>query len=75
MDSIPDSGADVPVIIPRSDHNISRSLLSENALKVLRRLHRAGFTVYLAGGGVRDILLGREPKDFDIVRERIKGMI
>lgn len=54
-------------IIHRSDHPISRKLISENALKVLRRLYSHGYTAYLAGGGVRDILLGREPKDFDIV--------
>lgn len=54
-------------IIARPDHNVSRKLISENAIKVLRRLNRYGFTAYLAGGGVRDIVLGREPKDFDIV--------
>lgn len=56
-----------PNIIPRSEHSLSRKLISENALKVLRRLNRFGFIAYLAGGSVRDILLGREPKDFDIV--------
>ena len=58
-----------PTIIPRRDHPISRKLISENALKVLRHLKRHNFTAYLAGGGVRDILLGREPKDFDIVTD------
>lgn len=65
-------------IIPRSDHPLSRKLISENALKVLRRLYRHGHTAYLVGGGVRDILLGREPKDFDIVTsatpEEIKAL-
>ncbi|MBE9504295.1 MAG: polynucleotide adenylyltransferase PcnB, partial [Proteobacteria bacterium] len=65
-------------IIPRSDHPLSRKLISENALKVLRRLYRHGYTAYLAGGGVRDILLGREPKDFDVVTsatpEEIKAL-
>ena len=56
-----------PAVIPRPDHNVSRKLISENAIKVLRRLNRYGYTAYLAGGGVRDIILGREPKDFDIV--------
>ncbi|MDH3976135.1 MAG: polynucleotide adenylyltransferase PcnB [Deltaproteobacteria bacterium] len=55
------------LIIPRSEHPLSRKLISENALKVLRRLRRFDYIAYLAGGGVRDILLGREPKDFDIV--------
>jgi len=56
-----------PVIVPRSGHMVTRKLISENALKVLRRLNSQGYTAYLAGGAVRDILLGREPKDFDIV--------
>ncbi|HEX2668794.1 MAG TPA: polynucleotide adenylyltransferase PcnB [Gammaproteobacteria bacterium] len=55
-----------PVIIPRADHSISRANISENALKVLYRLKNAGYEAYLVGGGVRDLLLGREPKDFDI---------
>jgi poly(A) polymerase len=55
-----------PLIIPRSDHRISRKNIDEEALKVLYRLHRQGFLAYLVGGGVRDLLLGKTPKDFDI---------
>lgn len=55
-----------PVVIPRHEHNISRSAISPNALKVLYRLKDAGFSAYLVGGGVRDLLLERAPKDFDI---------
>ena len=55
-----------PVIVPRSEHNISRANISENALKVLYRLNQANYEAYLVGGGVRDLLLGREPKDFDV---------
>jgi poly(A) polymerase len=55
-----------PTIIPRSEHGISRANVSENALKVLYRLHKSGFQAFLVGGGVRDLLLGRHPKDFDI---------
>lgn len=55
-----------PIIIPRAGHNVSRADLSRNALKVLNRLSGHGFETYLVGGGVRDILLGRCPKDFDI---------
>lgn len=55
-----------PTIIRRSEHNISRANISENAVKVLYRLHNAGFAALLVGGGVRDLLLGREPKDFDV---------
>jgi poly(A) polymerase len=56
-----------PVIFPRSEHSISRSQISSHALKVLYRLKKAGFEAYLVGGCVRDLLLGREPKDFDVV--------
>ncbi|UCF87810.1 MAG: hypothetical protein JSV70_05045, partial [bacterium] len=55
-----------PVIIPRSEHSISRSRIDPDALKVLYRLHRHGHIAYLVGGGVRDLLLGKKPKDFDI---------
>ncbi len=53
-------------IIPRDQHNISRRDISDNALKVLYRLNKSGYEAYLVGGGVRDLLLGRKPKDFDI---------
>src|SRR5690554_4132279 len=52
--------------IPRDQHNVSRSMISEPAKKVLHRLNKAGYEAYLVGGGVRDILLGGKPKDFDI---------
>jgi len=55
-----------PLIVPRSEHSISRSLIDPDALKVLYRLNRHGHIAYLVGGGVRDILLGKKPKDFDI---------
>ncbi len=65
-------------IIPREAHNISRDDISENALKVLYRLHSSGFAAYLVGGCVRDLMLGLEPKDFDVVTdatpEQIKGL-
>ncbi len=58
-----------PAIIPRSEHNISRANISESALKVLYRLRKAGYGAFLVGGGVRDLLLGRQPKDFDLVTD------
>jgi poly(A) polymerase len=58
-----------PRIIPRSEHHISRGDISDNALKVLYRLSNAGFKAYLVGGGVRDLLLGYQPKDFDVVTD------
>ena len=51
----------------RSEHSISRTQISDNALKVLYRLKKEGYDAYLVGGCVRDLLLGREPKDFDVV--------
>ncbi|MBM3781511.1 MAG: polynucleotide adenylyltransferase PcnB [Acidobacteria bacterium] len=55
-----------PVIVPREAHVISRSLIDPDALKVLYRLRDFNYTAYLVGGGVRDLLLGRTPKDFDV---------
>ena len=55
-----------PVIIPRSDHPISRQHIDADALKVLYRLRQFNHIAYLVGGSVRDLLLGRTPKDFDI---------
>jgi poly(A) polymerase len=57
------------VIIPRAEHSISRQDISDNALKVLYRLNNAGYQAYLVGGGVRDLLLGKKPKDFDIATD------
>jgi poly(A) polymerase len=53
-------------ILTRKEHSISRKQISENALKVLYRLQGAGFKAYLVGGGVRDLMLGETPKDFDV---------
>lgn len=58
-----------PIIIPRSQHPISRKWISPNAIKVLYRLKEHGRLAYLVGGSVRDLVLGREPKDFDIATD------
>ena len=55
-----------PTVIARPDHPISRKQIDEEALKVLYRLHHHGFLAYLVGGSVRDLLLGKRPKDFDV---------
>jgi poly(A) polymerase len=55
-----------PLVIPRSEHSISRAAISPNALKVLYRLKDAGYQGFLVGGAVRDLLLGITPKDFDV---------
>lgn len=56
----------LPVVYARPDHCISRKNIDPDALKVLYRLSQLGYTAYLVGGGVRDLLMGREPKDFDV---------
>lgn len=53
-------------VTPRSEHTISRQSISDAALKVLYRLKNSGFRGCLVGGGVRDVLLDKKPKDFDI---------
>jgi len=54
------------VVVPREQHTISRKQIDPDALRVLYRLHGEHFVAYLVGGSVRDLLLGRRPKDFDI---------
>jgi poly(A) polymerase len=53
-------------IVPRQSHTISKHDLSENVLKILNRLISSGFQAYLVGGSVRDMLLSKKPKDFDV---------
>ena len=55
-----------PTVVARSEHSISRRDIDPDALKVLYRLHEHNYVAYLVGGSVRDLLLGRRPKDFDI---------
>ncbi len=56
----------MPRVLPRPEHNVSRKDIDPDALKVLYRLKNRGYKAYLVGGGVRDLLLSRRPKDFDI---------
>jgi poly(A) polymerase len=62
----PSPGNIAPRILSRSEHKVSRKNIDPDALKVLYRLKNAGFVAYLVGGGVRDLLLERQPKDFDV---------
>jgi poly(A) polymerase len=55
-----------PRVVPRNEHTLSRKDVDPDALTVLYRLHQASHIAYLVGGSVRDLLLGRRPKDFDI---------
>ncbi|MFH0910127.1 MAG: polynucleotide adenylyltransferase PcnB, partial [Planctomycetota bacterium] len=64
-----------PLVRLRADHTVSRKKIDPHALKVLYRLVNAGHKAYLVGGGVRDLLLGRSPKDFDIATDARPGQI
>ncbi len=55
-----------PKIYTSNDHHIRNDLIDPNALVVLTKLHAAGYTAYLVGGGVRDLLMRKKPKDYDI---------
>ena len=65
----------VPRIIPRSEHTISRAHISPNALRVLYKLRDAGFMAFLVGGCVRDLLIGLEPKDFDVATDALPEQV
>jgi len=70
----PPASLEAPLRLP--DHSairahISRSGISPNALRVLYRLREGGFQAFLVGGCVRDLLLGIEPKDFDVATDAL----
>ncbi|MFW1677225.1 polynucleotide adenylyltransferase PcnB [Pontibacter sp. JAM-7] len=56
-------------IIPEAEHRIPRRLLDDNALKVAYRLQDSGYEGYLVGGCIRDLLLSKVPKDFDVATD------
>lgn len=58
-----------PCILPLAEHGITRGRISPCALRVTRRLREAGYSAFIVGGAVRDLLLGREPKDFDVATD------
>jgi poly(A) polymerase len=58
-------------VIPRDAHTVSRNQISPNALRVLYRLKESGYQAFLVGGCVRDLLLGLEPKDFDVATDAL----
>lgn len=66
VESLRESLPGTPHIIPASDHNVSLRDVDDDCLKVVRRLLQAGHQAFLVGGGVRDLALGKKPKDFDV---------
>ena len=63
------------IILKKPEHGISRRNIDPDALRIMFRLHHLGFTAYLTGGAVRDMMLGKIPKDFDIVTDARPGQI
>ncbi len=64
-----------PLIVGPDEHGISMDVFDRDALQVMRRLQEAGHTVYLVGGGVRDLFLGKKPKDYDISTDARPGQL
>ena len=66
------------VEVPASEHGIDPALLDDNAVRVVRTLNEAGHETYIVGGAVRDLLVGRRPKDFDVATsatpEQVKSL-
>ncbi|MGJ4746710.1 polynucleotide adenylyltransferase PcnB [Leptospira sp. SA-E8] len=59
----------------RDSHPIRKTMIDEDAVKIIHRLHKFGYKAYIVGGGVRDLLLGRKPKDFDVVTNATPNQI
>mgnify|MGYP001178315072 CR=1 FL=1 len=67
--------ASQPLVISEHNHPIRRNMLDGDAIFVMRKLNKEGFSSYLVGGGVRDLYLGKKPKDFDISTNAKPGQI
>ena len=59
----------------RETHSIRRANIDEDAIKIINRLNKFRYKAYLVGGGVRDLLMGKRPKDFDIVTSATPNQI
>ena len=57
------------VVYVKKEHNIDRSLIDPDALKIITRLQKHNHSAYVVGGAVRDVLIGKRPKDFDVVTD------
>jgi poly(A) polymerase len=67
--------ASQPLVIPEQHHPIRQNMIDADAVFIMRKLNKAGFSSYLVGGGVRDLYLGKTPKDFDISTDARPGQI
>ncbi len=63
------------LVYTREEHGISRRDIDPDALKIIERLRDGGHQGYVVGGAVRDLMVGRTPKDFDIVTDATPGRI
>jgi len=68
-ETYPQPRGEDPVIVPRAEHPISRKNLAREVLWVLGRLRAHGYKAYLVGGAVRDLYLGKSPKDYDVATD------
>jgi poly(A) polymerase len=72
------NSAPKPEVYGRGQHSLSRRDIDPDALKIMYRLINNGYKAYLVGGAVRDLLLGKKPKDFDIATDatprRVKAL-
>ncbi len=73
--TVPSANGANALIIPHEHHPLTLEMIDSDALHVLRKLNNAGFTGYLVGGGVRDLYLGKKPKDFDISTNAKPGQL
>ncbi|MCK9175417.1 MAG: polya polymerase [Desulforhopalus sp.] len=74
-EEFPDMAECEPTVIPPTEHPITLDMIDKDALFVLRTLSEAGFSGWLVGGGVRDLYLGKSPKDFDISTDARPGQL
>ena len=63
------------VVYTKSEHFISNKKIDPDALQIINRLRDAGYTAYIVGGAVRDLIVGNLPKDFDIVTDATPSKI
>ena len=63
------------VIYTKEEHNITRDKIDRDAVFIINRLHDAGYTAYVVGGAVRDLIVGNTPKDFDIVTDATNAKV